>query len=168
MDPIRPQRSAHVSQNTGQRFCRPELVSAPFSLVKTFSGAESRAQAGSASWHLGYRPGASHRPYMRVASPSVVHPLCETGGPSTVYDSMEPRLQEVGAVHVADPPAIHKDLRQPTLSHTRLSFSEQLSLFGAANEARAPKTSVRSWAALALALVIVPWVLVGWLIWTLT
>ena len=71
-------------------------------------------------------------------------------------------------MHVADPPAIDKDVRQPTLSHNRLSFSEQLSLFGAANEARAPQTSVRSWAALALALVVVPWVLVGWLIWTLT
>lgn len=103
---------------------------------------------------------------MRVASPSVVHPLCEAGHVGTLYDSMEPRLQEVGPVQVADPPAIHEDV-QPTLGRTRLDFSEQLSLFGA-NDARPPQTSVRSWAALALALVIVPWVLVGWMIWTLT
>lgn len=70
-------------------------------------------------------------------------------------------------MQVADPPAIYEDV-QPTLSRTRLDFSEQLSLFGGANEARPPQASVRSWAALALALVIVPWVLVGWMIWTLT
>jgi len=50
----------------------------------------------------------------------------------------------------------------------RLTLNEQLCFFGAANEARPPVASVGSWAALALALVIVPWALVGLTIWLLT
>lgn len=148
-------------------------MSAAPSLVKTFSGAESRAQAVSTSWQLGYRAGGTHRPYVRVASPSVVHPLCETGSSSTLYDSMESHLQEVEPVTVAQSQAMRQAVQpvladDPVLSPGRLTFSEQLSLFGAANEARAPQASVRSWAALALALVIIPWVLIGWMIWMLT
>ena len=60
--------------------------------------------------------------------------------------------------------------RQPISlrSRSRLTFNEQLCLFGAANEGRPPVTAVGSWAALALALVIVPWALVGLTIWMLT
>jgi hypothetical protein len=110
---------------------------------------------------------------MRVASPAVVHPLCETGSLNALYDPMEPRLQEVGPVTVADAPAIRQDVQpvvshDPAVSHDRLRSSEQLSLFGEANEARAPESSVTSWAALALALVVVPWVVIGWIIWMLT
>ena len=139
MDPFRSQGSSRGSQNAGQRrhasdvgqrFCRPELVAAPFSLVKTFSGAESRGQAGSASWQLGYRPGPTHRPYMKVASPSVVHPLCETGSVSTVFDSMETRINEVGPVTVGQHSAVRQDVRpvlnrEPLLRRGRLTSSEQ-------------------------------------------
>ena len=62
---------------------------------------------------------------------------------------------------------IAEDAR-PRVSRHRLTFNEQLCLFGAANEARPPVTAVGSWAALALALVIVPWALVGLMIWMLT
>ena len=55
----------------------------------------------------------------------------------------------------------------PRLSRSRLTLNEQLCLFGGAKEARAPVTAVGSWAALALALVIVPWTLVGLTIWML-
>jgi hypothetical protein len=56
------------------------------------------------------------------------------------------------------------------LSRSRLTLNEQLCFFRAANEARPPETSVGSWAvlALALALVIVPWALVGLTIWMLS
>jgi len=50
----------------------------------------------------------------------------------------------------------------------RLTLNEQLCFFGAANEARQPVTSVGSWALLALAVVIVPWALIGLTIWMLT
>jgi hypothetical protein len=63
--------------------------------------------------------------------------------------------------------AIAEDAR-PRVSRHRLTFNEQLCLFGAANEGRPPVTAVGSWAALALALVIVPWALVGLTIWMLT
>jgi hypothetical protein len=55
----------------------------------------------------------------------------------------------------------------PFLSRSRLTLNEQLSLFEPANEVRPSEASVGSWAALALALVILPWVLVGWMIWVL-
>ncbi len=110
---------------------------------------------------------------MKVASPSVVHPLCETGSVSTVFDSMETRINEVGPVTVGQHSAVRQDVRpvlnrEPLLRRGRLTSSEQLSLFEEADEAHAPVASVTSWAPLALALVIVPWVLVGWIIWTLT
>ena len=54
------------------------------------------------------------------------------------------------------------------LSRSRLTLNEQLCFFGAANEARPPETSVGSWAVLALAIVIVPWALVGLTIWMLS
>ena len=54
------------------------------------------------------------------------------------------------------------------LSRSRLTLNEQLCFFGAANEARPPETSVGSWAMLALAIVIVPWALVGFTIWMLS
>jgi hypothetical protein len=61
---------------------------------------------------------------------------------------------------------VHGDTRP--LGRGRLAFHEQLRLFGTVNESRRPEVPVRTWAALALALVIIPWVLVGWVIWTLT
>jgi hypothetical protein len=54
------------------------------------------------------------------------------------------------------------------LSRRRLAFNEQLCFFGATNEARPPESAVGSWAVLALAIVIVPWVLLGLMIWMLT
>ena len=62
--------------------------------------------------------------------------------------------------------AMAEDAR-PRVSRHRLTLNEQLCLFGGAKEARAPVTAVGSWAALALALVIVPWTLVGLTIWLL-
>ena len=62
--------------------------------------------------------------------------------------------------------AIAEDAR-PRVGRHRLTFNEQLCLFGAANEARPPVTAVGSWAMLALALVIVPWALIGLTIWIL-
>ena len=56
----------------------------------------------------------------------------------------------------------------PRASAGRLTLNEQLCFFGAANEGRPPQTSVGSWAILALAVVIVPWALVGLAIWMLT
>lgn len=56
----------------------------------------------------------------------------------------------------------------PRASSSRLTLNEQLCFFGAANEAGPPRTSVGSWAMLALAVVIVPWALVGLAIWMLT
>jgi hypothetical protein len=54
------------------------------------------------------------------------------------------------------------------LGRRRLAFNEQLCFFGATNEARPPETAVGSWAVLALAIVIVPWALLGLMIWMLT
>ena len=51
---------------------------------------------------------------------------------------------------------------------SRLTLNEQLRFFGAASEARPPDASVGSWALLALAVVIVPWALIGLTIWMLT
>jgi hypothetical protein len=56
----------------------------------------------------------------------------------------------------------------PRTSRSRLTFDEQLCFFGATTEARQPVTYVGSWAVLALALVIVPWTLLGLMIWMLT
>src|ERR1700684_3290894 len=53
-------------------------------------------------------------------------------------------------------------------SRGRLTLNEQLCFFGAANEACPPETSVGSWAMLALAVVIVPWTLIGLTIWMLS
>jgi hypothetical protein len=55
----------------------------------------------------------------------------------------------------------------PILSRSRLTLNEQLSLFETASEVHPCGTSVGSWAALALALVILPWVLIGWVVWLL-
>lgn len=62
--------------------------------------------------------------------------------------------------------AMAEDAR-PRLSRRRLTLNEQLRFFGAANDARPAETSVGPWAVLALALVIVPWALVGLMIWML-
>jgi hypothetical protein len=56
----------------------------------------------------------------------------------------------------------------PVLSRSRLTLNEQLCLFKPASEARPCQGSVGSWATLALALVILPWALVGWMIWMLS
>jgi hypothetical protein len=53
------------------------------------------------------------------------------------------------------------------VSRSRLTLNEQLCFFGAGNEAHPPETSVASWAVLALAIVIVPWALIGLMIWML-
>jgi hypothetical protein len=62
---------------------------------------------------------------------------------------------------------MHGDTR-PLGRGSRLAFNEQLRLFGSAKESRRSQVPVGSWAALALALVVVPWALVGWTIWLLT
>jgi hypothetical protein len=51
---------------------------------------------------------------------------------------------------------------------SRLAFNEQLRLFGTVKDSHRSGVPVRTWAALALVLVIVPWALVGWTIWLLT
>jgi hypothetical protein len=57
---------------------------------------------------------------------------------------------------------------QPTLlrSRSRLTFNEQLCFFGSGNEVTSTQASFGWWATLALVLAIVPWVLVGVMIWT--
>ncbi len=57
--------------------------------------------------------------------------------------------------------------REPTLlrSRSRLTFNEQLCLFGSGNEVVSTQASFGWWATLALVLAIVPWVLVGVMIW---
>ncbi len=57
--------------------------------------------------------------------------------------------------------------RQPISRRSpgRLTFNEQLCFFGSGNEAISPQTSFGWWATLAVLLAIVPWVLVGFMIW---
>lgn len=63
-------------------------------------------------------------------------------------------------------PSTHQDVRL-NVARSRLTFNEQLCLFGPVNEARAPEASVRPWAWLALVLAVLPWVLVGLMVWML-
>ena len=70
-------------------------------------------------------------------------------------------------MHTSHPLAMAEDVH-PRVSRSRLTLNEQLCFFGAANDARPPETSVGSWAVLALALVIVPWALIGLMVWMLT
>jgi hypothetical protein len=70
-------------------------------------------------------------------------------------------------VHTSHHLAMAEDAH-PRASRGRLTLNEQLCFFGAANEARPPETSVGSWAVLALALVIVPWALIGLTVWILS
>jgi hypothetical protein len=48
---------------------------------------------------------------------------------------------------------------------SRRAFNEQLRLFGSPTVARRSELPAGPWAALALALVVVPWALIGWAIW---
>jgi hypothetical protein len=52
-------------------------------------------------------------------------------------------------------------------AENRITFHE-LRLFAPANEVRGPAASARPWALLALALAVLPWVLVGLMIWEMT
>ena len=56
---------------------------------------------------------------------------------------------------------------QPMPFHvnTRLTFNEQLCFFAPANSVVPTQTSFGWWATLALVLAVVPWVVVGWMIW---
>ncbi len=56
---------------------------------------------------------------------------------------------------------------QPMPLHVRdrLTFNEQLSFFAPANNFGSSQTSFGWWATLALVLAVVPWVVVGWMIW---
>jgi hypothetical protein len=57
--------------------------------------------------------------------------------------------------------------RQPTVprGRRRLTFNEQLCFFGSGNEVVSTQASFGWWATLALVLAIVPWVLLGVMIW---
>jgi hypothetical protein len=50
-------------------------------------------------------------------------------------------------------------------SRSQLTFNEQLCFFGSGNEVVSTQASFGWWATLALVLAIVPWVLVGVMIW---
>jgi hypothetical protein len=54
------------------------------------------------------------------------------------------------------------------LSRHRLTLNEQLDLFTPPNEFSSPAASYGLWAILALALAVIPWVLVGVMVWKLT
>lgn len=70
-------------------------------------------------------------------------------------------------MNTARHPETRGDAPRPLLSRNRLTLNEQLCLFGPGNDAYSSAGSVRSWAALAVALVIIPWALIGWTIWML-
>jgi hypothetical protein len=57
--------------------------------------------------------------------------------------------------------------REPTVlrRRSRLTFNEQLCLFGSGNEVVSTQASFGWWATLALVLAIAPWVLIGLMIW---
>lgn len=57
---------------------------------------------------------------------------------------------------------------QPMLLRTRsrLTFNEQLCFFGSGNEVTSTEASFGWWATLAVLLAIVPWALVGLMVWT--
>jgi hypothetical protein len=69
-------------------------------------------------------------------------------------------------VNSAPPSEIYQDA-PPHLSRSRLTLNEQLCLFGLEKDARPPRASVAPWVAVALAIVILPWALIGWAIWAL-
>jgi hypothetical protein len=53
----------------------------------------------------------------------------------------------------------------PLRSHSRLNFNEQLCFFASGNVGAAARVSVGWWATLALLLAVLPWALVGVMIW---
>jgi hypothetical protein len=55
--------------------------------------------------------------------------------------------------------------RSRSCSRSRLTFNEQLCLFAQGNDAVVTRASFGWWATLALALAVVPWALVGVMIW---
>lgn len=69
-------------------------------------------------------------------------------------------------MNVAQHAAYHVD-EHPVLSRSRLTLNEQLCLFEPVGGGHRSQGSVGLWAALAVALVILPWALVGWMIWVL-
>lgn len=79
----------------------------------------------------------------------------------------ESRLQEVGPVSLADYPTIDWET-YPVPSLSPFTLNEQLSLFATGDEAGPPRAHLGRWAPLAFALVILPWALIGWMIWALT
>ena len=98
----------------------------------------------------------------------VVGPLSTSASVDTVCIHTEHDLQEGrNLVNTPHHIAIAEDAHS-RLSRHRRTLHEQLCFFGAANEARPAETSVGSWAALALALVIVPWAVLALMIWMLT
>jgi hypothetical protein len=50
---------------------------------------------------------------------------------------------------------------------SRIGTYKQPTLFGPVHEAPPSGTNYTSWAVLAVLLVVIPWSLVGWLVWTL-
>ncbi len=79
----------------------------------------------------------------------------------------ESRSQEVGPVTFAANPTIERET-SPVLSGGRLSRNGQLSVFATGEVARTAGPPHGSWASLGLALVVLPWVFIGWTIWALT
>jgi hypothetical protein len=53
----------------------------------------------------------------------------------------------------------------PLRTRSRLTFNEQLCFFGSGNEVTSTEASFGWWASLAVLLAIVPWALVGLMIW---
>ena len=63
----------------------------------------------------------------------------------------------------------HREMSRPQpvslRVRSRLTFNEQLSFFAAAEEVGPSQTFFGWWATLALVLAVVPWVVVGFMIW---
>ena len=63
----------------------------------------------------------------------------------------------------------HREMSRPETKplrvRSRLTFNEQLCFFAPASNVDSTQASFGWWAALALVLAIVPWVVVGWMIW---
>jgi hypothetical protein len=70
-------------------------------------------------------------------------------------------------VTLADVPTIDWET-YPVLRVSRLTGNEQLSLFAMDEEVCSRGARPGQWALLGLAAVILPWILIGWMIWALT
>jgi hypothetical protein len=97
----------------------------------------------------------------------VVHSLCESSGFSNLCPTAwGPGCRRSEPLSTAHHSVSQRD-RPPLRSRSRLTFNEQLCFFAPRTDASATQVSYGWWATLALVLAIVPWALVGVMIWML-